>query len=136
MRKAVWFCSLLLAVLNLGALTFAQLRIPSFNCEDPYSLCAERQYNRSYDSEYKGRYIGHDEPALLFYSDVPGSGNYSRYELVLPEDPPTYPIDANRAGTGNPTVWNFQLHPTFWIGMGLCDSESYPEFTHKCTRYR
>ena len=132
MRKAVWFFFLMLAVLLLGSLTFAQLRIPSFNCEDPYSLCAERQYNRSYDSEYKGRYIGHDEPALLFYSDVPGSGNYSRYQLVLPKDPPTYPTDANRAGTGNPTVWNFQLHPTFWFGMALCDSESYPEFTHKC----
>jgi hypothetical protein len=51
---------------------FAQASIDRFSCEDPFSLCTERQYNRSLDPEYKGRYIGHDEPALLFYSNVTG----------------------------------------------------------------
>ncbi len=116
-----------------GNLAFAQSKVSSFNCEDPYSLCTERRYNRSYDPEYKGRYIGHDEPSLLFYSNVPGSGNYNVYKMVLPKDPATFPSDANSAGTGGPTVWNFQLHPAFWFGMALCDSESFPLFTHRCT---
>jgi hypothetical protein len=104
----------------------------TFSCEDPYSLCTEREYNRSYDPEYRGRYIGHDEPSLLFYSSVPGSGNYTQYQLVLPKDPAKFPSDANPAGTGGPTVWNFQLHPAFWFGMALCDTQSYPLATFDC----
>ena len=30
------------------------------------------------------------------------------------------------------TTWNFQLRPTFWFGLTLCDTQSAPEFTHKC----
>ena len=30
-------------------------------------------------------------------------------------------------------TWNFQLRPTFWFGLTLCDSESAPEFTKICT---
>jgi hypothetical protein len=76
---------------------------------------------------YEGKYIGHDEPALLFYSDVPGSGNSSVLRLTLPQDPPTPP---NQSGTGG--TFNFQLHSTFWLGMVVCDSESSPEFTKVC----
>ena len=131
MRKLIWFLPLLLLVALLsGNLTFAQSRVSSFGCEDPYSLCTERQFNRSF--EYPGRYIGHDEPSLLFYSDERGSGNYNVYRMVLPTDPQVFPTDANRNGTGGPTVWNFQLHPAFWFGMALCDSESYPLATNKC----
>ena len=110
----------------------AQERIDRFSCEQPFSLCTERQYNRSFDPEYKGRYIGHDEPSLLFYSSVKGSGNHYVSTLVLPTDPSTFPTDANPNGTGGPTVWNFQLHPTFWYGMALCDSESSPNFSNRC----
>jgi hypothetical protein len=129
-RKLICFLPLLLVALFSGNLTFAQSRVSSFSCEDPYSLCTERQFNRSY--EYPGRYIGHDEPSLLFYSDEPGSGNYNVYKMVLPTDPRVFPTDANKQGTGGPTVWNFQLHPAFWFGMALCDSESFPLATHKC----
>src|SRR5438132_1363810 len=31
----------------------------------------------------KGVYIGHDEPATLFYSDHPGAGNRMSYDLTL-----------------------------------------------------
>jgi hypothetical protein len=68
-----------------------------------------------------GRYVGHDEPSLLFYSNVPGSGNNYRSQLRIPEEPPTRPNDAGTGGT-----YNFQLHPAFWFGMALCDSESSP----------
>ena len=53
--------------------------------------------------------------------------------MILPKDPATFPTDANSAGTGGPTVWNFQLHPAFWMGMAICDSQSFPLYTHRCT---
>src|SRR5215475_6496087 len=37
--------------------------------------------------EIFGAYKGHDEPALLFYSDKPGSGNRAQFNLTLPKDP-------------------------------------------------
>ena len=70
---------------------------------------------------YAGQYTGHDEPSLLFYSNVPGSGNSDLYHLTLPNDPPTAPNDNGTGGT-----WNFQLHPAFWFGMALCDDQSAP----------
>lgn len=134
MRKATCVSLLAAAMFILPSnQVFAQpRRVNNLNCEDPYSLCTERKHNQSYDPEYNGRYIGHDEPSLLFYSDVPGSGNYNQYTIALPRDPAVYPTDANRKGTGQPTVWNFQLHPAFWLGMAMCDTESFPEFSHDC----
>ena len=73
-------------------------------------------------------YVGHDEPSVLFYSAVAGSGNSSLYTVVLPKDPPTKPNQAGTAGT-----FNFQLHPAFWFGMAMCDPQSAPEFTKTCT---
>src|SRR6266487_2169190 len=77
----------------------------------------------------EGNYVGHDEPSTLFYSNKPGSGNNMRYELTLPSDPP--------APGGVPTSpaesFNFQLHPAFWFGMALCDTQSYPEQVSTCT---
>jgi hypothetical protein len=48
--------------------------------------------------------------------------------LTLPKDPSTKP---NQSGTGG--TWNFQLHPAFWFGMAMCDTQSFPEFTTICT---
>jgi hypothetical protein len=79
-----------------------------------------------HNAEYKAKYIGHDEPAINFYSNVPGSGNSAVYLLTLPLEPPTPPVQ-DGGGT-----FNFQLHSAFWFGMNLCDTESYPEFTKKC----
>jgi hypothetical protein len=86
-------------------------------CDDNAPLCTEtyRAHN------YEGRYIGHDEPSLLFYSDVSGSGNSSTYLLRLPKDPPSMPQRDGNGGT-----FGFQLHPAFWFGMALCDSQSSP----------
>lgn len=132
MRVLKYVIAVLLFGLLAGGQTFAQQTINRFSCEERFSLCTERQDNRSLDPEYKGRYIGHDEPALLFYSNVSGSGNHYVSKLVLPTDPATFPTDANPNGTGGPTVWNFQLHPAFWYGMALCDTESFPNFNHRC----
>src|SRR6202035_62936 len=86
-------------------------------------LCPETPRRRNYEIKY----IGHDEPALLFYSDEPGSGNSSLYRLTLPKDPTTLPKQDGSGGT-----FEFQLNVTFWFGMVLCDSQSFPNFTHVC----
>ena len=91
-------------------------------CESHRSLCVD-----VYDHA-AGEYVGHDEPSLEFKSGEAGSGNDMTYELRLPNDPPTKP---NQDGSGG--TWNFQLRPTFWFGLTLCDSESAPEFTKTCT---
>ncbi len=70
---------------------------------------------------YEGAYTGHDEPAVLFYSNVRGSGNSNIYRLRLPKDPPTLPKQDGTGGT-----FNFQLHPAFWVGMAMCDDQSAP----------
>jgi hypothetical protein len=64
---------------------------------------------------------GHDEPSLLFYSTVPGSGNSTQATLKLPTDPVAAP---KQDGTGS--TWNFQLHPAFWFGMIMCDDQDAP----------
>jgi hypothetical protein len=70
---------------------------------------------------YNGGYTGHDEPSVLFYSNVPGSGNSSVYLIRLPKDPPVLPTQDGKGGT-----FNFQLHPAFFVGMVLCDDQSAP----------
>jgi len=66
---------------------------------------------------------------VLFKSSRPGSGNDMTYTITLPKDPKTQP---NASGAGGST-WNFQLRPTFWFGLTMCDTESAPEFTKTCT---
>ncbi len=74
----------------------------------------------------KDKYVGHDEPSTLFYSNQPGSGNQMRYTLVLPKDPsPANPTERGKS-------FNFQLHPAFWFGMAMCDTQSYPELLSTC----
>jgi hypothetical protein len=91
-------------------------------CDDNGPLCTEiNEFPTGQTTNYEGQYVGHDEPSLLFYSNVPGSGNHMQYRLVLPRDPPVLP---NQAGTGG--TFNFQLHPAFWFGIAICDTQSYP----------
>jgi hypothetical protein len=93
-------------------------------CQSSKSLCADIYSNP------KGQYVGHDEPLVEFKSGIAGSGNNMTYTVTLPKDPKKQP---NASGAGGAT-WNFQLRPTFWLGMTLCDTQSAPNFTHKCTR--
>jgi len=93
-------------------------------CDDISSgFCTDTELHKGYD----GNYVGHDEPSLLFYSSVAGSGNSAVWLLTLPKDPVARPRNNNQGGT-----WNFQLHPAFWVGMAMCDSQSFPEFTAVC----
>ncbi len=89
----------------------------SHDCDVGGALCAE-----VFDSiGYNGSYTGHDEPSVLFYSNVHGSGNHMTYLLRLPKDPPTLPAQDGTGGT-----FNFQLHPAFWVGVAMCDDQSSP----------
>jgi hypothetical protein len=67
---------------------------------------------------WHGYYTGHDEPAVLFYSNTKGAGNNNAYQLYLPKDPVKPPQSGGTA--------NFQLHPAFWFGMAMCDTQSSP----------
>src|SRR3954467_10926751 len=95
------------------------------DCSKGSFHCAE-----VWDSEAvfgENKYVGHDEPSTLFYSNTPGSGNQMRYRLVLPTDPtPTTPTERGKS-------FNFELHPAFWFGMAMCDTQSYPELLSTCT---
>jgi hypothetical protein len=73
-------------------------------------------------------YVGHDEPSVAFRSSEPGSANDITYVVRLPKDPPQRP-----RADGSGGVWNFELRPTFWLGLTLCDTESAPEYTDTCT---
>jgi hypothetical protein len=94
-------------------------------CDEGSPICAETADALG----YQGRYTGHDEPSLLFYSGTPGAGNNQQYRLVVPQDPPILPRQDGTGGT-----FNFQDRIAFWFGMDLCDNQSAPEFTHApCT---
>jgi hypothetical protein len=93
------------------------------NCSQGLQICTEVKDSIGYE----GAYTGHDEPSLLFYSGTQGAGNSNLYHLKLPSDPHLQP---NQAGTG--ATWNFQLRPAFWLGMAMCDTQSFPEWTNTC----
>jgi hypothetical protein len=124
MTRQYWIASIVLTVAFSAVALDPEIVIsPSqvnrtINCDEGGSVFCLDRYTRQ---NYEGRYIGHDEPAVLFYSSVPGSGNHNIYHLILPADPPTVPKQDGSGGT-----FNFQLHPTFWMGMAVCDTQSAP----------
>src|SRR6266566_9044177 len=91
------------------------------------SFCAEVADPASAFPGYQ--YVGHDEPPNLFYSNVAGSGNSNQWRLKLPSDPTPTSHGAPKKGQS----FNFQLHPAFWFGMAMCDTQSYPEQVSTCT---
>src|SRR5262249_34169242 len=76
---------------------------------------------------FGAEYVGHDEPSSVFYSNVAGAGNHMTYSLRLPRDPsPAKPSTPGKS-------YQFELNGTFWLGMALCDTQSYPEQVSTCT---
>lgn len=72
-----------------------------------------------------GHYVGHDEPGVWDYSNLPGSGNHARWLLTLPRDPAPNPVPGA-------DTYAFENHIAFWFGMALCASQSYPEQLSTC----
>lgn len=128
-------CSLVFAIALFGGTYLAgavpgQAKAASTNAGHVHIDCAVTSYictDVGDSDEIFGHYVGHDEPSTLFYSTQPGSGNHVRYQLTLPRDPSA----ANPLTPGK--SYNFQLHPTFWFGMVLCATQSYPEQVSSCT---
>src|SRR5262249_33736380 len=85
-------------------------------------LCTEVE---DYEHAFNDVYVGHDEPSALYYSNVPGAGNRNQWQVTLPKAPPPS-VKPGRS-------WSFQLTPTFWFGMALCDTQSYPQQVSTCT---
>ena len=122
------------ALLALAALVTLPAAVPAsvgytdngkpLDCAQNKSLCTEVYASAT----VFGHYVGHDEPSVLFYSNKPGSGNRNQWQLILPTDPSPVVTDP----TPNDKSWNFELHPTFWFSMALCDTQSYPEVRADC----
>jgi hypothetical protein len=85
-------------------------------------LCSE--VHDSYHA-FNGKYVGHDEPSVLYYSNRRGAGFRNQWQLTLPKDPPPNVVPGRS--------WSFQLTPAFWFGMAMCDTQSYPEQVSTCT---
>jgi hypothetical protein len=95
----------------------------ALDCRGQSTLCTEVADSEAvFGSDV---YVGHDEPSVLFYSNQDGAGYRMRYQLTLPKDPPPTPKPGRS--------YNFELHPAFWFGLAMCDTQSYPEQTSTCT---
>src|SRR5258708_1873786 len=104
--------ALSLAALSLPVASYA-LASQSAPTYAEHPTCAENAIACTELSQQLSGYTGHDEPSLLFYSNQAGSGNDNLYQLTLPTDPPTRPVQDASGGT-----FNFQLHPAFWFEIG------------------
>ncbi len=124
MKRFVLMLLAALGVLAVGAFASPARAAEPRSCADNSATCTETLDPIGYE----GQYTGHDEPSLLFYSNTPGAGNSQVYKLRLPTDPPVQPNQLGTAGT-----FNFQLHPAFWFGVAMCDTQSSPEYTNTCT---
>jgi hypothetical protein len=95
----------------------------AINCEYS-SVCAEVA---DPGSVFGPDYVGHDEPSLVFYSNVAGAGNNATYTFRLPRDPSA--ANPNTPGKS----YEFELNGALWFGMALCATQSYPEQVSTCT---
>jgi hypothetical protein len=106
-------------ITQAAASTSGHMRI---NCGNSSAMCTEVADS----DEVFGHYVGHDEPSMLFNSNTPGSGNHMRYNLTLPTDPSaTNPNGINKS-------YAFELSGAEWLGMALCDTQSFPEQVSTC----
>src|SRR5579872_3266346 len=79
---------------------------PQDTCTDFFS-----EYGRGYDN---GHYVGHDEPSIGFFSNVPHSGHNVQWQITLPRERPL------------PATQSFENYVAFWFAMALCDPNSFP----------
>jgi hypothetical protein len=96
-------------------------RAQSVDCNDPDSpqpiICHD--VPKAWLTPGYPYYVGHDEPLIQFFSNTPGSGNNVQWKIRLP--------NADPVPTQNgASVANFELYPTFWFSMALCDPASKP----------
>ncbi|MBV9822935.1 MAG: hypothetical protein JO144_11910 [Actinobacteria bacterium] len=89
------------------------------------TICAEvhgaSPGGQLYDNGY---YIGHDEPTVQFYSRRPGSSTNVTWVQTLPRDPRRLPTVK---GPRKDVTHFFELMPSMWYSMALCDPRSEPQ---------
>ena len=102
----------------------ATSRGPSRTCSVSISTAIDGER-----AEDNGHYVGHDEPAIQFLSNKPGSGNAMSYDVTLPREPAARPN-----GSYKGPVWTFQLSIAPWFGLVMCDTQSWPEGGRPVTR--
>src|SRR5215831_20282852 len=134
MKKQLLVSALALGLLSAG-LALAAATPPT--ADQGYALDAHAAINCEYSSVcaevadpgavFGSEYVGHDEPALAFYSNVAGAGNHMTYSFRLPRDPSS--ANPNTPGKS----YQFELNGTFWLGMALCATQSYPLAVSTCT---
>ena len=112
-----WFAATAPTAAKTQTQTAASSTHPHIDCSTDANFCTDTANSK----KVFGHYVGHDEPANAFYSDEPGAGNHVQYTLTLPSDPST----TNPAAPGK--AFNFELHPAFWFGMAMCDTQSDPK---------
>jgi len=89
MRKTIFRSGiLLLFVATALGQSGSSFRQNTFSCDDPTGILCTEVYQ---SIGYNGAYTGHDEPSVLFYSGVAGSGNTMVYLMQLPKDPSKLP---------------------------------------------
>jgi hypothetical protein len=81
-------------------------------CADPRGALGSRFLDN-------GWYVGHDEPAVQFFSTKPGSGNNLAWRIRLPQRDPV----PTQSGS---SVATFELARGFVFGLALCDPRSNP----------
>jgi hypothetical protein len=85
----------------------------SYNPTEPY-VCVD-----PINKTDNGYYVGHDEPSMRFISGATSSANNLQWAFDLPL------TDKQPTSTGS-VIANYQLYATLWLGMSLCDPQSYP----------
>ncbi len=105
---------------NGHSLTYRSVKVDLGGlCADPLAIWGG-DAARFYDN---GRYVGHDEPMVRFLSNAPGSANTLTYDMRLSTDPAGTPTVSSHLPTTSDMA---ELVPAVWLGMALCDPQSYP----------
>ncbi len=120
------FCQAVIVLAAVAAglvfLPTADAKAAAINCSKAAAMCTE--VGNSW--QVFGHYVGHDEPSMLFDSNVPGSGNRMSYNVTLPRDPSaTHPTALGKS-------YQFELSGADWFGMAICDTQSDPEQVSTC----
>lgn len=89
----------------------------------PTAACADLRGIGSERGEDNDHYIGHDEPAVRFVSNAPGSGNDVTFVERLGTDPSRLPTV--RHPGSDVTHW-FELSVAPWFSLDVCDPNSTP----------
>ena len=82
-------------------------------------VCTDFAFGPYERGEDNGKYIGHDEPSIGFYSQRANSGNNVQWKFRLPFERPV------------PATQTFENTITFWQSLAVCDPKSYPQ--NPCT---